>query len=296
MNKRKKHSWQIFTPLVIVTCLCMAPLAHALIITPSSTIWKPDLQGKGMASILPDNPRSGDASLAIEVTGDVKDWAFYRRNAGDMYTSSWGLLSQIDSLSFDWYRKQVPIQSQYQTDVPWLAQTPVLNLYIRDVNNGIDVFSRLVWEKYYTDSSPALTNTWVTQDIATMNMWRYVDGAGYTVTGGANEDPFYPDPLLATSLASWLTYYSDQAQVYGISVGLGSYWPDQYVGYVDNVVLGFRGQDSFAVNDNFELEEGNGGEEGSTGNVVPEPSSIALMVGGCLLMLIARFIRKSSQS
>lgn len=287
----KNYGWKVSFSVAMVLVFCMAPLSHALIITPGNSIWKSDLQGNGNASILADNPRSGDASLALQTTGSLSDWAFYTRYAGnDITTASWGKLSDVGSLSFDWYRKQVAIQPQYQNDVPWLAQTPVLNLYVRDVQNGSNVFSRLVWEKFYTDNSPAVTDTWVTQDVSTQNLWRYVDDAGYTVTDGSNKNPFFPDSLLATSLESWLSHYSSQAVVYGIGVGAGSFWPDQYVGYVDNVVLGFRGQDDLSVNDNFELINGENG--GPSEVAVPEPSSLALMTGGGLLIVIGVFLRR----
>lgn len=275
--------------------LCVVPLAQALIITPSSSLWKSDLQGNGKASISADNPRSGDASLALETTGSLSDWAFYTRYASnDITTASWGMLSDIGSLSFDWYRKKVAIQPQYQNDIPWLAQTPVLNIYIRDVQNGSNVFSRLVWEKFYTDNSQAVTDMWFTQDVSTQNLWRYVDDAGYTVIDGSEKDPFFPDTLLATSLDSWRSYYSNQAVVYGVGVGVGSFWPDQYIGYVDNVMLGFKGQNSLTVNDNFELiDEGGGGGGGSGEVVIPEPSSLALMAGGVILIIIGCFIRRA---
>jgi hypothetical protein len=58
--------------------------------------------------------------------------------------------------------------------------------------------------------------------------------------------------------------------VFGIMVGVGSQWPGQYHGFIDNVQLGFTGQPGFAVEDNFELPQ----------NVVPEPATLLLLATG----------------
>jgi len=63
--------------------------------------------------------------------------------------------------------------------------------------------------------------------------------------------------------------------VIGVAVGVGSQWPLPYRGFVDNVRLGFTGQDGYALDANFDAVP-------STRSVVPEPSTYALMAVGLL--------------
>jgi hypothetical protein len=275
---------------IICLSLCMVTTVHATnIIYPDNTIWQLDERNNiiGDPVISDAHPRSGNASLALTTTGSLYDWAFYTRYAGDPKTSSWGLLSDVSALSFDWYRQAMPIKTEYQSDVPWLAQTPVLRLLVRD---GADT-SELVWEKYYSDSSPAIMNTWSTEDLADGiddNLWRHVDGIGYTIGDGTNKDPFFPDPLLAINVSSWNDYYTENAVVYGLSVGVGSNWPDVYSGAVDNIFLSFKNNIpdigitiTTAVNDNFELP-------------IPEPATLLLFGSGIGILAVSRKWRRKS--
>ena len=122
------------------------------------------------------------------------------------------------------------------------------------------------------------------------NLWRHVFGTGldtgYTVVGGVTIDPFFPYLLLTATVSSWsqiTSIYSHDAVVYGIGVGVGNYWPDPYVGYVDNVMLAFQGQNGPVVNDNFELP-------------VPEPPSLALVLCGLAFLVTGGFIRRRRES
>ena len=54
----------------------------------------------------------------------------------------------------------------------------------------------------------------------------------------------------------------------GVAVGIGCRWPHAYEGFVDNVRLGFEGQNTLAVNTNFDV------------TTVPEPSTTALLAVG----------------
>lgn len=130
--------------------------------------------GGGGAVISGENPRKGNTpqspgngSLALSINGVntsngdyyLGDWAFYSRYA-DNQSAGWGLLSDINAISFDWYRDSLGgITDKY--GAPWLAQTPVLRLLIKDG----DTISELVWEKYYTDPNTLndenKLNTWI---------------------------------------------------------------------------------------------------------------------------------------
>ena len=77
--------------------------------------------------------------------------------------------------------------------------------------------------------------------------------------------------------------YSPTAEVYGIMIGLGSYWPGTYHANLDNVQLAFNGQPGFAVEDNFEL--------GPT-TITPEPAALLLLATGLAGMAGAALVRR----
>src|SRR5439155_3013773 len=162
------------------------------LVYPGDPNWTADLRGAGNGAITGANPRSGNGSLELTTAAHLTDWAFIERFAP---AGGWGLLSQINCLTFEWYRQLIPTP----TDVPWSAQTPVLRLFIQDGQQQ----SELVWEKYYTDASPAVTGQWISQDVFKHNLWRYVTGQGYTIAQCANVDPFFPNPLLTYSVVGW---------------------------------------------------------------------------------------------
>lgn len=243
------------------------------IVHPHDATWTSDNRGSGSAAITGSNPRSGNGSLEMHTTGALIDAGFYLRTAGDSYTAGWGTLSEIEKIGFDWYRvTQLPSSS----DVPWLAQTPVLRLHVREGSGTNAVFSMLVWEKYYTDNSPTVNDQWITEDLSQQMFWRYSDAGGFTINGCSNIDPFFPHPLMTATAPSWgdgsHCYAPNDAVIWGISVGVGSNWPNEYLGYADNVQLKFANAADFIVNDNFELPV-----------PIPAPATWALMVLGAVM-------------
>lgn len=290
----KKYSFIIGT---LFAAFCLLSIAatpgHAYIVYPDDPYWGPDDRtaaenptNAGTAGISAENPRSGNASLKLTIGGDndpLDDWAFYTRTAED--GGSWGKLSEISALSFDWFRA-TETDSEYEWYDPWNLQTPVLRLLIYD--DG--VFSELVWERYYTDSSaPLIIGDWVTEDIIDgsndQNFWRHIfveDGEDlYTDIDGNDvvESVFFditnPLTLMAETTDVWTSLFSDYADavVYGLSVGVGSSWPGEYLGYVDNIHLAFG--EKIILDDNFELP-------------VPEPSTLLLLGIGMAALLAGR--------
>lgn len=246
-------------------------------IYPSNPTWGPEVQGGASVGITGTNPRAGNGSLELSASGNLVDWAFYRRNSTDV--GGFGLLSMIDCLSFDWFRETL----NTPTDIPWAAQTPVLRLYIND--NGIE--DQLIWEAYYNNGgAPTVNDVWHTENLLSQNLWRWRPNTG-TGSSCSFQPPLSGNPLTTFSVAGWASSgcFSSNAFVSAISVGVGSYWPYQYHGFVDNVQLGFAGQNQYAVNDNFEL--------GTT--TTPEPATVFLMATGLAAIVGAGWLRRRFQ-
>ncbi|WP_188055199.1 PEP-CTERM sorting domain-containing protein [Oryzomonas rubra] len=269
---RKQNYLQIAILTSVAVWVLFCGKGYATIVYPDSPDWQKDLQASGTASIETDKPRDGNASLKLTTSGNLNDWAFWNYYAGT--NLSLGTLSNLKDFSFDWYRTGVT--NIATSDVPWQAQTPVMRIYIND--HG--VLSELVWEKYYTNSSLTITDTWINQNLMNQNLWQHTfgsDGRGtYTLVGGVSSTLNPDDPLLALNISQWLSnsFYSSEAFVYGFGVGVGSYWPKDYTGYVDDIHLTFSDSEE---NYNFEIP-------------VPEPSPLLLMVLGVAFLMMGHFI------
>lgn len=235
--------------------------------------WVSDVRGSaGTAEITGTNPRSGNGSLELSVSGDLFDWGWFNLFSGDPATTlGWGQLASLTMVGFDWYRTAMTPTG----DAPWEAQTPALRLYVRSGTIGAPVYSELVWERWYTLASPAPTNQWITENATDQMFWRYVSGAGYTINDCSNPPAITPGiPVKTASPANWGNgsncYALGDAVVYGIGIGVGSNWPYQYQAFADNVKLGFNNDPNLTVYDNFEL--------GAT--VTPEPATLILLGSG----------------
>jgi hypothetical protein len=249
---------------------------------PGDQTWQPWTQVGGTAEITGTNPDQygGNGSLELHTAGSLSDWGFYTHYADG--GSFWGYLEDVNTLQFDWYREATSVSSSYGS--PWLAQTPVLRLLLReDLGSQQFAYSELVWEKYYTDASPATLNAWQTVDMFAgngQNFWYHTLDPNEYSSGTCGE--FVPPgdlgpPKNLTVYPATLGTWSSSCglsglEVYGVALGVGSYWPEAYNGYVDYLELGFAEQDGPAVYADFELPP----------TVVPEPGTILLVGTGLL--------------
>lgn len=252
------------------------------------------------------------------------DWAFYYLYAGGTAENtingnhSFGNLAELSSLSFDWFRKGLPgwdapvgsvqdIDGKPITPADWAYKTPVVRLQLREYRDGFDdVLSELVWEGYYNQCSLGISSNcadnktpvdqWVSQTGMQNDAFWYVrppavgGTAGYTQNGSCSANmSFWEGGVDASNPGSLFgdtgCLFGARVDVIGIAVGVGSQWPLPWEGAVDNVRMGFDGQNELAVNTNFDFVR-----------QVPEPSAWLLVVTGAVAMAVVARRRRSSQA
>ena len=249
--------------LVAGLALALAGAAGATLVTvvPGDTSWSNpagENRNGGSSAISAANPRSGDGSL--ELFGDRTRFI----GLGNFYdpNSNLGLLGNLSQLAFEWC---IALNSISALSPDY---TPALRLHVWD--NGVR--SELIWEGAYNGTYGNTTKGQWYATGASGRFHRWVNGVGDTKLNSA---------LLNQSLSSWIspTWYSANAYVSAVSIGVGSSAGSGYHAFADNVTLGWIGG---AVSTfNFEMTQP---------RPVPDAAATVALLGVALLViaLIAR--------
>ncbi|GIV79217.1 MAG: hypothetical protein KatS3mg050_3611 [Litorilinea sp.] len=157
-------------------------------------------------------------------------------------------LGQVTALSFEYY---IPASSVSALHPDY---TPALRLHVFDPGadgqpgTGDDLWTELVWEGAYNGVYGNLNrDQWYTGDGVSGTVWRWVTGQGVTLDGGGAQVNL-PVPDWADPSNGW---YTANAVVFAISVGVGSSAGTGYHAFADTVILGVNGDNTTY---NFEAE------------------------------------------
>ena len=201
--------------------------------------------GNATVGITKDYARSGNGS------------AFFRGTDGnskadlELVFESATRLSNVRTLSYDWYRDAVSSNNGIQVNS--------LRLMVASGQQS----SYLIFEPYYNgQADPAPEGSWQSSAInGDSIVWS--NNAVLNLPAGANSCAVG----CFAKLSDWQAA-NPNAVVFGLSTGIGSGWNGAYQGAIDNVSFDFG---SFGSNSyNFEVAAA----------AVPEPASWAMMIGG----------------
>lgn len=230
-----------------------------------------NVRNGGASGITSDYPRNGNGSVYFSApSGSAK--ADFEIWFGNAFTAGY-TLGNLTALSYDWYRGPGSTVAGHFM--------PVIRLYFDADGNPFTLNDRgyLVYERAYNpNTAPVPVGQWVSDDVfnfygpgQSANLWMVhfgnPNGSVLTIYNRTLQDwlttpnphPAYPSLGLDTV-------------IWGLSVGVGSGWAGSFVGAVDNVRLAFG--NAYDTTWNFE--------------VVPEPATSWLFLGGLGVMWVFR--------
>jgi len=218
--------------------------------------------GRGNATVGINNtyPRAGNGSVYLNGTSGASQ-------GGILYFtgSSLGLLSQLQSVSYDWYRDSSSTNPN--------VQAPALGIFIDADGNLTTTTDRgyLVFERVYNTPGPVPTNTWISETINSSTfLWNTTIPGYLGFASNINSTPYAYD----ANLSEWQAYFPNAA-VIGFNGFFGSGWNGNFSGAVDNIRWQFADQPPVAFE--FEVQ-------------VPEPASMASL--GAILVGLGVYLRR----
>jgi hypothetical protein len=194
-------------------------------------------------------PRNGNGSVFLYGTSGSSQ-------GGILYFtgSALGSLSQLQSVSYDWYRDSISTNPD--------VQAPALGILI-DADGDLSTTGDrgyLIFERVYNTPGPVPTNTWTSENITSSTYLWNTNIGSLTILSNINSTPYPYD----ANLSEWQAYFPN-AVVIGFAGFFGSGWNGQFSGAVDNISWQFQNQQP--VSFNFEVQ-------------VPEPASLASLAVG----------------
>ena len=266
-------SWTVCLAMLVFS-FCATAWADT-IVYPSTTEWvSTGNSGGGSSAITDTMPDGAGGQGSLEMTGDRTRFVSgnpWSTDAGDAF----GKLVDVESFTYSW---NVATDSLSGLDPNY---TPALRLHVYDPNpqnlilhQGRSQNIELIWEGAYNGAYGATTKgTWYATGSAD-DFWRY-DG-GVTTDMGAQQNLQIDEWSTGTDSIG-LPWFSDEALIMGISVGVGSSAGSDYHAFADLVTLDFKGQEPTTYN--FEP------------NAVPIPPAV-YMLGASFIGLLG-FRRRS---
>ena len=198
--------------------------------------------GNASVGITTDYARSGNGSAFFQGTDGASKADL------EYYFEGPKLLSNVQSLSYDWYRDATSTTNAIQvTSLRLMVATQTSTAY-------------LVYEPYYSGVNPIPTDSWNTSTIT-----------GDSIFWSNNATLALPAGTSSCAIGCFAKLSDWQAAnpgviVFGLSTGIGSGWSGSFKGAVDNIAYDFGSDGSGSWN--FEV------------NAVPEPASWAMMIAG----------------
>ena len=239
------------TPTGTTTSVVGTGSARASGVSTLNSWYQANVGAGSTVGITTDYARSGNGSAYFNSTQGGTGKADLVNYFGSNGALAPVALSTLTSASFDFYRDSTSTTSA--------AFAPVLRLDM--LKNGAFAGS-LVFENIYQAQQNPPVDSWTTLS-STLNsgIWWATNAALGPTFADANNGQ--------KTLANWINDNAGSTlSVYGLEIGIGSGWNNQFYGAVDNVNVSFSG--GRAVNANFEVAAG----------AVPEPATWAMMLVG----------------
>jgi len=209
-----------------------------------------NVRNSGEVGISSDYARSGAGSVRFEgVFGpggasskaDLELLGTPVNVGGNYYAStSLGLFKDLTSLSYEWYRDSVSLNSAGQHAVIRILLDADGNLGTTGDRGG------LVFERAYNGGGAVPVDTWITEDIfgynsgLGANLWTFGLGVPNEKHGYGVKLSNWQTALQVSQGPNPATLDLRNAAVLGFSSGIGSGW-GPHTGAVDNISFGFNG-------------------------------------------------------